>query len=118
MMKLPFPPASLVPHAKGSYFGKMRVTKAWRKIARDATDKYGLSVSKGDTDIVVHCSFFPPNRNGDRVNFPLRMKPIFDGIADALGVNDKRFVSKFYFCPVDKEDPRIEIRIGETTDVF
>jgi hypothetical protein len=33
--------------------------------------------------------FFPPDQRSDRTNFPNGMKPIFDGIADALKVNDR-----------------------------
>jgi crossover junction endodeoxyribonuclease RusA len=40
------------------------------------------------------------------------MKPVFDGIADALGVNDKRFVPAYTFAPAEKPG-RIEITIGE-----
>ena len=32
--------------------------------------------------------------------------------ADALGVNDKRFVPHFYFCAPEKPG-RVEVRIGE-----
>jgi len=46
------------------------------------------------------------------VNFPNRCKPIFDGIADALGVNDSRFVPHYHFCDPTKPG-RIEIRIGK-----
>jgi crossover junction endodeoxyribonuclease RusA len=42
--------------------------------------------------------FVPANNRGDRINYPNRMKPYFDGIADALGVNDKRFVPFFIFA--------------------
>lgn len=45
-----------------------------------------------DGDISVSVEFYPANRRGDRMNYWNRMKPIFDGIADGLGVNDKQFV--------------------------
>jgi hypothetical protein len=34
-------------------------------------------------DVRVSVTFYPPDRRGDRVNFANRMKPYFDGIADA-----------------------------------
>lgn len=49
-------------------------------------------------DIRVIVTFYPPNRRGDRVNFPNRMKPYFDGMADALKVNDSRFLPTYYFA--------------------
>jgi len=59
----------------------------------------------------VRVRFIPTNRRGDRVNFPNRCKPIFDGIADALKVNDSRFVPAFEFAEPCKPG-RVEITIG------
>lgn len=114
MIILPFPPSTLSGHAKGnSHWGKSGVTKKWRADAHKAASASGYRKDdyQGTHDITVHVSFFPPNRRGDRVNFPNRMKPIFDGIAEYLGVNDSRFVPEFHFCPVAKPG-RVEIRLG------
>jgi len=109
---LPFPPASLSGHAKGnSHWGKSSVTKKWRQWACEAT-KAARVTAPPSGDIRIHITFFPPNRRGDRVNFPNRCKPIYDGIADALGVNDSRFVPQFYFCDPVGEPGRLEVRIG------
>lgn len=110
MIELPFPPSSLSGHAKGNWHGKSGVTKKWRAMAREATEKAGYTVS-GEGDIRVYITFYPPDRRGDRVNFPNRCKAIFDGIADALGVNDSRFVPHFYFCEPTRPG-RVEVRIG------
>jgi crossover junction endodeoxyribonuclease RusA len=48
-------------------------------------------------DIEIRVEFYPPNKRGDRINFPNRMKPYFDGIADALRVNDSRFLPTYVF---------------------
>ena len=48
-------------------------------------------------DIPIRFTFEPPNRRGDRTNFPARLKPLIDGIADALGVNDSRFIPEYVF---------------------
>jgi crossover junction endodeoxyribonuclease RusA len=58
----------------------------------------------------VRVRFVPPSRRGDRVNFPNRCKPIFDGLADAMRVNDSRFVPAFEFA--EEVPGRIEIVIG------
>lgn len=96
-IELPFPPSSLSGHAKGnSHWGKSAVTKEWRERAMVAANDANICVPlDGDIRVTVH--FFPPNRRGDRINFPNRMKPIFDGIADALGVNDSRFLPSYHF---------------------
>lgn len=64
----------------------------------------------GDGDIRVHVQFTPPNNRGDRTNYPNRCKPYFDGIAEALGVNDRRFVPVYEFLPA-KHPGRVTITL-------
>ena len=104
MIVLPFPPAILAAHAgfKGGY-AKARTTKQWReKVAKVASETPAPAIpdaraytSEGDLSLTVR--FYPPSKQGDRCNFPNRCKPIFDGLADAWGVNDARFVPHFEF---------------------
>lgn len=101
MIKLPFPPASLSGHAKGHWRGKSSVTAKYREWAWAATmEAKPVVPPEGDIELDVH--FYPPDRRGDRVNFPNRMKPLFDGIADALGVNDSRFLPSYHFHAPEK----------------
>jgi crossover junction endodeoxyribonuclease RusA len=111
MIELPFPPASLSGHAKGHWRSKSGPTAKHRAWAFNATKAAKLTVPEGDSDIQIHVTFVPPDRRGDRVNYPVRMKAYFDGIAEALGVNDRRFVPRFYFCEPEKPG-RVEVRIG------
>lgn len=102
MIELPFPPASLSGHAKGnSHWGKSTITKHWREKTALVARAAGLRAPP-EGDIHVHITFVPPDRRGDRVNFPNRCKPIYDGLADALAVNDSRFVPSFTFCEPEK----------------
>lgn len=94
---LPWPPASLSGHAKGHWRSKSAVTAKHRSWARSAALAQGLVGIPADGDIRLIVAFYPPNRRGDRVNFPNRMKPYFDGIADALKVNDSRFLPTYHF---------------------
>lgn len=110
MIELPFPPASLSGHAKGHWRGKSGDTAKHREWARLATMEAKPCIPS-EGDIVLHVSFFPPDNRGDRLNFCNRFKPYADGIADALKVNDKRFLPRFYFCPVEKPG-RVEVRFG------
>lgn len=64
-----------------------------------------------DGDIRVGITFYPPDRRGDRVNYPNRCKPYFDGIADALGVNDRRFLPSFHYAEPVK-NPRVVVVLG------
>lgn len=94
---LPWPPASLSGHAKGHWRSKAAVTAKHREWARRAALAERFMGIPIDGDIRVIVTFYPPNRRGDRVNFANRMKPYFDGIADALNVNDSRFLPTYYF---------------------
>lgn len=110
MISLPFPPASLSGHAKGHWRDKSGPTAKYRQLARITAMAARYTVPDSG-DINVHVTFYPPDRRGDRVNFPNRCKALFDGLADALGVNDSRFVPHFYFC-APEEPGRVEVRIG------
>jgi len=94
---LPWPPASLSGHAKGHWRSKAAVTAKHREWARNAALASGCSGIRTTGDIRVIATFYPPSRRGDRVNFPNRMKPYWDGIADALKVNDSRFLPSYVF---------------------
>lgn len=97
MITLPFPPASLSGHAKGHWRAKSTPTAQHREWARVATLAAAPSIP-ATGDIRVHVRFVPPDRRGDRTNYPNRMKPYLDGIAEALGVNDRRFLPAFEFA--------------------
>jgi crossover junction endodeoxyribonuclease RusA len=100
-ISLPFPPSSLSGHAKGHWRSKSSPTAKHREWAKLATLAAKPKVP-ATGDIRIHVRFTPPDRRGDRTNFPNRMKPYFDGIADALGVNDARFLPSFEFAPPAK----------------
>ena len=102
MIELPFPASSLSGHAKGNgQWKKIADTKKHREWARRAALAAKIAVS-WEGDILVRVRFIPADRRGDRVNFPNRMKPYFDGIADALGVNDSRFVPAYDYAEPEK----------------
>lgn len=94
---LPFPPATLSGHNTGHYRVKAPIVAKHREGAKDATLAACPAVPETG-DIAIRVTFIPPDRRGDRVNFANRLKPIFDGIADALGVNDSRFLPSYHFA--------------------
>jgi crossover junction endodeoxyribonuclease RusA len=55
------------------------------------------SAPDGKGDIVVTVEFFPPSRRPDRQNMPGWIKAGIDGIADAMAVNDRRFVPEYIY---------------------
>lgn len=113
MIVLPFPPSELSGHNNGSWYGKAGTVRKHREWATNATQEVfgteGLG-SKGTGDIPVTVRFIPPDKRGDRFNYPNRMKPYIDGIADALKVNDKRFLPMFIYCSPEKPG-RVEVFI-------
>lgn len=110
MIVLPFPASSLSGHSAGHWRTKAAATakhRAWAKAATMAVRPLVADVG----DIPVHIRFVPANHRGDRANFPNRMKPYLDGIAEALGVNDSRFLPSYTFS--DPESPgRVEVTVG------
>lgn len=116
MIELPFPPSSLSGHNKGHWQTKRPIVEKHRRWAKDATlAAHPLVPHKGDIRIVT--TFYPPDNRGDRINFVIRMKPYFDGIADALKVNDKRFLPAFHFGE-QVAGGKVVIFIGEGSERF
>lgn len=112
---LPFPSGKLSGHAKGGWRSKSNPTKAARQLAWGTTmeqvTKFKLP-PEGE-DILVEFHFFPPDLTGDRVNYPNRLKAYIDGIAEALGFNDKRILPSYHFHPVDRKNGRVEVVIRD-----
>jgi len=109
-IELPWPPASLSGHNKGHWRGKAAIVAQHRLWARNATLAAKVRApARGDIRVIV--GFYPPDRRGDRVNFPNRLKPYFDGIAEALGVNDSRFLPSYHFCEPIKGRGKVVIGI-------
>ncbi len=97
MIELPFPPASLSGHNKGHWRNSSGIVARHREWAKLATQAARPAVpATGDIKVII--AFYPPDRRGDRINFPNRMKPYFDGIAEALKINDSRFVPSYHFA--------------------
>lgn len=100
-IEIPFPPATLSGHTKGHWRSTSGIVAKYREWARRATLAASPAIpATGDIRLIV--AFYPPDNRGDRINFPNRCKPLFDGIADALKVNDKRFLPVFQFGEPEK----------------
>jgi crossover junction endodeoxyribonuclease RusA len=110
LIELPWPDSKLAGHHNVHWRVLQPVKakhKTWAKFATLAAD---ITVPETG-DIRVSATFYPPNKRGDRVNYPILAKPYWDGIAEALGVNDRRFLPSYHFAePVS--NPRVVVRIG------
>jgi crossover junction endodeoxyribonuclease RusA len=96
IITLPFPPASLSGHNTGHWRAKSPIVAKHRTWAKLATIAAEIAVPETG-DIRISFTFYPPDNRGDRLNFVNRIKPYADGIAEALGVNDKRFLPSYHF---------------------
>lgn len=91
-VKLPFPHSDLMPNKKTHWGKKSKIAEkakydAWllSKKLHGRTGKYGLA-----------CIFLmPDNVNRDTDNLVAAMKPAFDGMAEAMRVNDAKFRGQF-----------------------
>jgi crossover junction endodeoxyribonuclease RusA len=101
---LAWPPRELHPNGRWHWAVKAKAAKKARATAHNTILEAGIR--KGDPDLPqslkVTAIFFPPNnRKHDIDGCFSAMKASFDGIADALGIDD----SKWQFGPPRKEGP-------------
>lgn len=107
---LPFPSSALSGHQGGRWREKARVVATHRAWAFHATRAAKVAV-RADGDIAITFRFIPPDRRGDRTNYPNRLKPYIDGIAEALRINDRRFLPSYEFAEPEKPG-WVEVRFG------
>lgn len=112
IVTLPFPPATLSGHANGNgRWQKIGLTKRLRAQAKRLTEEAGEVALPASGDIAIDVLFVPPDRRGDRWNYPARAKAQIDGVADALGVNDKRFLPTIRHAEPEKPG-KVIVTIG------
>lgn len=90
---LPWPDKYLTPHAKGNWQAKARATKDARNMAWAKAMEAPRIDKMPDATIFVE--YWPEAYRGDVHNMHGRMKAYIDGIADAMGCDDKRFKVDF-----------------------
>ena len=100
---LPFPPSILSGHANGNgRWKKIAETKRFRALGKDAVEAAGGMELPAKGWVKIHLHFVPPDRRGDLLNYVNRSKSICDGIADGLGVNDRRFLPSISYGDPEK----------------
>ena len=106
---LPWPPAELSPNFRGHWALSYRQKRLYRTIARLRTNTALREAQArphgpvASVDMLV--SVFPKAvRRRDQDNFIARLKSAYDGIADALHIDDSAFVQRgLRFC--EKRNP-------------
>lgn len=111
---LPWPSKDLSPNGRVHWARKAKAAKAARYFAGVMTMAAGWqSWALPDGRLHLWVEFYPPTKRlPDDDNMLTRVKPYRDGIADALGIDDKRFISH----PLVKDEVRKggEVRIRIT----
>lgn len=93
VIRLPWPDTKLTPHAKGHWREKADATKN----ARALSWSVAMQRPRVPTlpDAVIHVEYWPKAYRGDVHNMHGRVKAYIDGIADAMGCDDRRFEVHF-----------------------
>jgi crossover junction endodeoxyribonuclease RusA len=96
-LTLPWPPKDLSPNARIHWTKRAKAAKAYRaECARQcAAHKWGYEWKTLQTTGRLHLwiDFYPPDRrHRDDDNMVAAFKSGRDGLADALGINDRRFI--------------------------
>ena len=108
---LPWPPKELSPNARVHWTKKAKAAKAYRLECFILAKAAGITAPEGK--ILWTVEFFPPTRRAyDDDNLLARMKSARDGIADALGVDDKRFVTQFSVSETVIKGGLVRVTIG------
>lgn len=97
-VKLPWPPKELSPNSTLHWSKKAKKKKEYRTACWALSLEAKLSAPPGEGKIPVEIIFYPPDkRHRDADNMVASIKAGLDGVADALKVNDKRFLPTFKF---------------------
>lgn len=89
-LELPWPPKELSPNARVHWKQRHRHSKAYREACGLIAMANRGNMPAGRLELWL--TFFPPNRrHHDDDNLVARFKSGRDGIADALGINDRWF---------------------------
>lgn len=115
---LPWPHKDLSPNAR-KHWGAVKDIKAGARkeawaltVGAMARDSIGKRHFEGDGKIPYRVTFYPPdNRHRDDDNQIAAFKSARDGIADAIGVNDRRFAPHYFFEDCDGTG-RVEVCLG------
>jgi crossover junction endodeoxyribonuclease RusA len=93
-LTLPWMPKALSPNARTHWRKKAPITKAYKQACWALCKQAGM-VAPDSPKIALWLDFYPPDRrHRDDDNMVASFKAGRDGIAQALGIDDKRFVMR------------------------
>lgn len=115
IIELPYPNRALWPNGRAHYMEKARETKKHRQwAALGARACNPPTVGNGPIQIKIICHPKATGPAPDRDNISAAAKAYCDGIADALGVNDRNFAAPTVEISSERTG-RFVIRVGVAT---
>lgn len=87
-IKLPWPDKALHSNSRAHWSIKARCTKLARQTSWFEA-QYAKLPCWPEAEILIE--YYPPTRRGDPQNVPGSLKAYIDGIADAMGCDDRKF---------------------------
>ncbi len=110
---LPIPDRCLSPNAQSHWAVRSKAAKRQHAVAFfdtvEVLEMPGVTFKPADTNGVRCRWFFRDRRRRDADNLLASMKHAFDGIAEALGVDDHTFVHWPAVIGYDRDRPRVEV---------
>ncbi len=113
-IELPWYPKELSPNARVHHWAvKARAADRYRNTCAWAARAQGLTLSDAD-EVVMTIEFRPPDkRKRDRDNMIASIKALQDGLMDAIGIDDSKFVVTYKIGQVAKRGKVIVTIKGE-----
>lgn len=111
-LMLPWPPKVLSPNARTHWATKSRAAKAYRHACFVLCRRAELSVPTGRA--LLSLEFIPPDRRRrDDDNCIAAFKSGRDGVAQALGIDDSRFVTQLEMSSETIKGGAVRVRISD-----
>lgn len=112
----PWPPQALRPNARVHWSKKAMAARSYRHTGFILTKAAKLIMPEGKLRLVIE--FAPPTRRHyDADNLLASCKALFDGIADAIGRNDRDFTYQFSKSHEPIKGGEVRVRIEAYQDV-
>lgn len=112
---LPWPPRALSPNARTHWRAKAPIAKSYKQACWALTLNAGM-VAPDTPKLALWLDFYPPDRrHRDDDNLVAAFKSGRDGVAQALGIDDKRF--RCFPMVHDKIGGYVRVRITDLPEV-